>query len=157
MFANETLVSWLGAKAEDLADGAKILDFVDGGDLTYETKSGATMLRSGEVRLRDLSGNVFPATIEIANSPGVEDGTQYGLVVNHAGAGQFGDRRKAARSRRFFNEAPIGIVMIDGRDQIVESNIAFRGMVGRTELPEGEGGPSVNQGRAKGHACRISG
>ncbi len=135
VFANQTLAGWLEADAARLVGGANLLDFVASGEASEPDEAGNPALKSGEVRLRALGGEVFPTTIEIAApAAGADNAIQYGLIVNHAGAGRFGDRRRAARSSRFFDEAPIGIVMIDVRDEIVESNIAFRSMIGAEEV-----------------------
>ena len=133
-FVNETLAGWLGQPADALVRSANLFDLA-ADDGALRGSDGEPLLASGIVQLRHGDGSVFTAGVTLAPEPigGGSGGERVGLLVNHSEAGGVGDRRSSTNSSRFFDEAPIGIVILDGRDCILEANDSFGDMVGAKE------------------------
>ncbi len=130
-FVNETLANWVGRPAEDLIESANLFDLAAANG-AFGGPDGEAHLSSGIVQLRHEDGSVFPAGVTMAPEPLEVDGRsrRVGLIVKHNDSGGHGDRRNGTNSSRFFDEAPIGIVIVDQDDCILESNASFAGLVG---------------------------
>ena len=130
-FVNETFAKWLGRPAEDLIESANLFDLA-ADDNVLRGPDGEPLLSSGIVQLRHEDGSVFSASVTLAPEPLEVDGRskRVGLLVKHSESGGLGDRRSGTNSSRFFDEAPIGIVIVDHDDRILESNASFAALVG---------------------------
>ena len=130
-FVNQTFADWLGQPAEDLIESGNLFDLA-ADDNALRGPDGESLLSSGIVQLRHDDGSVFSAGVTLAPEPLELEGRseRVGLLVKHNESGGLGDRRSGTNSSRFFDEAPIGIVIVDHDDCILESNASFAGLVG---------------------------
>ena len=127
---NDVLAGWLGQTPEALANRRHLAEFL------YEADSIAGIaVSTGDVVLKDGEGNTFPA--HISSKEGDEPGSRRIAVRELTGERELEEtlRRAEEGFRRFFDYAPVGIVMVDGEGIIVETNPAFQAM---THL-EGDG------------------
>ena len=114
LYANQTLAGWLGVSPEDMR-GRPIKEFVAESD------------GDGEVILEGANGNVFQAVLARTRRTGPKDETLYtrSMVLR--------DRPGAGPSRRLhwlFDEAPVGIVILDIGGDVAECNRAFLKLLG---------------------------
>ena len=133
LFVNSTLARWLGRTPEEITDAGKRLDdFLVDGDARGSHGEGAAGIRHSEVRLKGPDGTVFPAYISqsLGHGPGGEAQTR-SVVLNLTQEQEWESalRQAEKRFRRFFDYAPVGIVMVDDQGRVVETNSAFRAMV----------------------------
>ena len=130
-FVNETFANWLGRPVDDLTESVNLFDLaVDGNAL--RGPEGDPPLSSGMIQFKHQDGSVFSAALTLAaEPPGAEGRTErVGLLVKQSDASGLDTLRKATNSSRFFDEAPIGIVIVDHSDRILESNASFASLVG---------------------------
>ena len=142
LFVNNTLANWLGHTPEEIAGAGRTLDeFVVGGAAGRSPHSpfrdGAEPER-GEVTLRGRDGGTFTAYVA-QTVVRAEDGgglRTRSLVRDLTIEREWADALKQSEQRfhRFFEEAPLGIVLIDAEGQIREHNAAFAKMIGLGEL-----------------------
>ncbi len=136
VFANNTLARWLGYAPEDMTGaGMRLQDIVVEGstqDLGAGAESGAQSHRR-QMRLKARDGKAVPVYVSqsLARGPGGEEQTR-SVVLNLSQEQQWESALRDAekRFRRFFDYAPIGIVMVDDQGRLVEANRAFHTMVG---------------------------
>jgi two-component system, cell cycle sensor histidine kinase and response regulator CckA len=120
---NELLANWLGHRPEDLVNRRHLIEFlVDG-----STGEGLA-ISTGDVVLEDANGKSFPAHISSRNAD-VTGGRRI-AVRELTGERELEEtlRRAEEGFRRFFDYAPVGIVMVDGEGVVVETNPAFQAM-----------------------------
>ena len=142
LFVNNTLANWLGHTPEEITGTCRTLDeFVVGGAAGRRPHSpfrdGAEPER-GEVTLRGRDGGTFTAYVA-QTVVRAEDGgglRTRSLVRDLTIEREWADALKQSEQRfhRFFEEAPLGIVLIDAEGQIREHNAAFGKMIGLGEL-----------------------
>jgi two-component system cell cycle sensor histidine kinase/response regulator CckA len=139
IFANRTLIDWLGYPLGDLEDGTIRLHNVVDGALPEDTPPhdpfGNPGARYGEVTLKTAAGGTFSASINQDNVL-ADDGRH--LVTRSVVRDLTRERamaealeRSEERFGRFFQEAPVGIALMDPNGEITECNPAFCEMVGR--------------------------
>ena len=140
VFINSTLAGWLGYEPEEITGaGMALEDFVvegEGGERSGTGDDGAAAeRRHSEVHLKGRDGKVIPVYISqsLARGPGGEAHTR-SVVLNLTQEQEWETALKEAekRFRRFFDYAPIGIVMVDEEGRVVEANAAFKAMAGGT-------------------------
>lgn len=150
---NQALASWLEMTPAEITQdsGQRLRDLVSSA-LPASTPpydpfgkpgvvaTGTMPVQSGEVMLRKRSGRTLHAHITQQCLSDAQGGLHVTAVVRDMGAER--DTLQALlkmeeRTRRFFEEAPLGIAIVDGAGLVVDSNRAFRLMAG---LPEGERG-----------------
>ena len=135
-FVNRMLAEWLDHSPQDLVgEGAKFDDFVLSG-LSVESGGAASDADgdSAEIRLKGRRGNEFPVHISQTMAYDAEGGVVglRSIVRDISGEQELEEtlRRAEEGFRRFFDYAPVGIVMVDSDGLIVETNAAFQSMVG---------------------------
>ncbi len=138
LFVNETLSAWLGLAHDQVNAGQLRLHEVVAapvpeGTAPYNPFGGGESVLSGEVVLCGPSGRRFQAYIRQEVVPGeAGKGLRTRSIVHDLSR----ERELEAalqiseqRFRRFFEEAPVGIALIDGDGRIEECNNAFGAMV----------------------------
>ncbi|MFO0998110.1 MAG: PAS domain S-box protein [Alphaproteobacteria bacterium] len=136
LFINHTLANWLGCSPDEIADsGRRLHDFI-AKDLPQGTApydpfgTGAGPLR-GEVTFRGLQGQTFQADIAQTIERGQDLRTR--SVVRDLRPER--EMRQALRQteqrfRSFFEDAPVGIALLDADGKIAECNRPFSTMAG---------------------------
>jgi len=137
-FVNATLADWLGCEPTELVRGDRVLhDFLESppaGAQPYALLADDEDLPSVEVAMRSLDGRVFQA--QIAQTV-VEDADgriwTRSVVRDLTPERRMRDALRAseARVQRFFDDAPIGIALLDAEGRLTEWNQAFRRLVDR--------------------------
>ena len=138
LFVNNTLAGWLGHTPEEIAAGGRLLhEFMVGGGVGCEAHSpfrtGADQER-GDVMLHGRDGGTFNAYVA-QTVVRAEDGKGLrtrSLVRDLTIEREWADALKQSEQRfhRFFQEAPLGIVLLDGEGRVREHNAAFAKMIG---------------------------
>lgn len=137
IFANATFARWLGEDLQALLDHGHLHTYlmkppVHGAPYDVTDKAGARQVV--EVFMKGPAGQTFLASV---NQVVVDEGNGHvttRAVVHDLTAEQ--EMRAAlqesqARFQRFFEEAPLGIVMVDEAGVIEQCNPAFAGMLGK--------------------------
>ncbi len=146
IFTNDTFVTWLAAEEHDICSGDYFLHDIlaepatdllpyqilpDQDDSTFNV-SGPN--QRGEVRLRGLDGREFQASIShtiLKNSDGSVRTRSIIRDLTPERAWKTALKQSEDRFQRFFEEAPLGISLIDNRGQLTECNEAFSHMLER--------------------------
>ncbi len=138
LFVNSTLADWLGCAPGDLTDGAKrlrdILATPPSDAAPYDLFEYGGVEQRGELRMVGLQGRSFQASV--AHSVVVaEDGQAVhtrsvvrDLTPEHEW--QAALHRSEQRFQRFFEDAPIGIALLDDDGRLSECNRAFLALIG---------------------------
>ena len=135
-FVNRTLAEWLDHSPQDLIrEGIKFDDFVlNGPRVDGDGIASGVDGDSAEIRLKGRRGNEFPVHISQTMAYDAQGGVVglRSIVRDISGEQELEEtlRRAEEGFRRFFDYAPVGIVMVDSEGLIVETNAAFRSMVG---------------------------
>jgi two-component system cell cycle sensor histidine kinase/response regulator CckA len=146
LFVNTMLLQWLGAEAGDLVEGSRRLHDVvvdpPEGALAHSPFTGDEA--QGEVTLRGMQGREFQASIAQTVVTG-EDGRfvrTRSVVRDLSPEREWREalRLSEQRFQRFFEDAPIGIALLDNAGSLAECNRAFLNMIGRP-LPDILGRP----------------
>lgn len=136
-FANSTLAGWLGTRAERLTDGKlRLHEVAEGAGADSapaycpfrDGRSGEGQTAHGEVTMRGPSGDSFQAYITQEIVRGEDDSTTTRSVVRNLTQERAiaeALERSERRFRRFFEEAPVGIALLDGEGRVSECNRAF--------------------------------
>ncbi len=150
LFANQTFATWLGLSVEALTGGALRLDAVLQHGDQERGEGGARPIQptweGGEAKLCPpaIAGNSAAEPLRLVGVsqtpvPG-PDGkpTRYSAVVHDLSRelrlrGTL--RPVEAEFRRFFDQAPIGILVLDAVGGIIEANAAFGVLCGRPDWP----------------------
>jgi len=136
VFANPAFAAMLGRPAEEIVGGLRLHDVlaeaIPPGTAPYDPFGGLGLAK-GELRLRHLNGAHVLAAVEQTVDPGAADGIVVRAMVRDAAP----ERTMAtalARSemgfRRFFENAPVGIALVDPEGRITETNRAFQRLAG---------------------------
>ena len=135
LYANQTLAAWLGESSGEALRGREFADFVvaeesvsQGGD------KGDDNDLHGEVTLRDADGASFRACLMQSQRLGDKDEMIYSRsVVARDMAWRADDASHGARQRlhSLFDEAPVGIVMLDLHGDVTDCNSIFLKLLGR--------------------------
>jgi two-component system cell cycle sensor histidine kinase/response regulator CckA len=136
-FVNETLASWLDLRASESGRfEQKLHDLVEGGlppGTPAYSPFGDPAARSGEVMLRRTNGQPLLAYIRhavaVVQSGGKRAGIRTRSVVHDLSREH--ELEKALKVseqyfRRFFEEAPTGIALVDAEGRIEQGNRAFQ-------------------------------
>ena len=136
LYANQTLADWLGVGPEEMVS-RPLEDFLAGdgsGQETVPIGEGA-----GELTFRRPDSGTFKAQVVQTMREDAEDGATYSrsVVLPEAGwLGRGGDQGNGAegnpeiRLHWLFDEAPVGIVLLDLGGNIAECNRAFLNLTG---------------------------
>ncbi|MBL6933338.1 MAG: PAS domain-containing protein, partial [Rhodospirillales bacterium] len=136
LYANNKFVDWLGISAEELrARNMRFSDFVVAGSADAATGAPETGV-SGDVTLRGPGGSLFKACLvqsEQLDGNGDMAYSRSVLLRDLTWRGETGVQGKPVASgsanghklRWLFDEAPVGIVLLDLQGNVTESNRAF--------------------------------
>ncbi len=152
LYVNRRLARWLAAEPEAISGVTRLADWLapdpdgdsdggpDGGPVAEALSEGAAI--AGEVHLRDRNGATFAAWI-VQDLVAEEDGSEriYGVVrrldepggaAQTAGPEEQADGAPSATDayRRFFDVAPVGIVVIDSAGAVRDHNQAALALAG---------------------------
>ena len=154
LYVNQTLAGWLGMAPDEILKGDhRLHDFIAGvrakGAPPYDPFGGPTAGVSGEVSFRAQGGRLFQAAV----SQTIKEDRESGQLRTRAIVRDMTAERELEqvlrvseqRFHRLFEDAPIGIALLDLQGRLTDCNRMFRDMVGR--LPghamEEEGGRGV--------------
>jgi two-component system cell cycle sensor histidine kinase/response regulator CckA len=139
IFVNHTMAEWLGSTVDDLVGGeSRLRDFVaaelPSGSAPYDPFGTDGGEQRGEVAFRGLQGRVFQAFV----SQSIVEGERPGELRTRTVVRDLTPEREWAaalklseqRFQRFFEDAPVGIVLLDDQARIIECNGTFNAMVG---------------------------
>lgn len=140
IFANDTFVAWLGAEDKDLCNSNFYLhdvmvDVTEGArayDALPETQDHP--VQRGEIKMRAFDGREFQAAISHTILRGTDGTVRTRSIIRDLTperAWKTALKQSEDRFQRFFEEAPLGIALVDSRGQITECNDAFGQMLGR--------------------------
>jgi two-component system, cell cycle sensor histidine kinase and response regulator CckA len=129
-YANARFAAMLGRPREEIVGGLRLADILadppaNGSPVTVFAEP--TQM-SGETRLRRLSGPPVLVSVELTRERDILRGLvrDSGREREMAAALQRGERT----FRRFFENAPVGIALIDSNGRLTETNAAFRRLAG---------------------------
>jgi two-component system cell cycle sensor histidine kinase/response regulator CckA len=129
-YANARFAEMLGRPRTEILGGLRLADILD--DPPANGGPGAVFAEperlSGETRLRRLSGPPVLVSIELTREHDILRGVvrDAGREREMAAALQRGERT----FRRFFDNAPVGIALIDSHGRLTETNASFRRLAG---------------------------
>jgi len=138
LFVNATLARWLGAAPRDLVEGGRrvheILAEPPAGAAPYDLFDTGGPEQSGELRMVGLQGRRFQAAVVQSVVRG-EDGTAVhtrSVVRDLTPEREWQEalRLSEQRFQRFFEDAPIGIALVDHQGVLAECNRSFLTMIG---------------------------
>ncbi|PNQ98466.1 hybrid sensor histidine kinase/response regulator [Azospirillum argentinense] len=137
-FVNATLAKWLGCAPEDLVEGGRrlhdVLAHPPASSAPYDLLEGGGLEQRGEIAMDGLQGRRFQAYVAQSVVRG-EDGR-----ISHTRSvvrdltpereWQEALRLSEQRFQRFFEDAPIGIALVDEVGRLAECNQAFLALIG---------------------------
>lgn len=136
VFANATFARWLGVDLNTLLNDVVLHSFlaeVPDDARPYDIIQGGGARQVGEIRLKGPAGRLFDASVSqtvVMN----DDKTVRTRAVVHDISAESAMRHALKKSEdrfaRFFEEAPLGIIMIDPECVIQDSNRAFLDLTG---------------------------
>ena len=138
IFSNDTFVSWLGAEDKDLCGGnyrlQDILLDIPENALPYDIVSVGQdqSVQRGEIRMRGFDGREFQAAISHTVLRGADGTVRTRSIIRDMTperAWKTALKQSEDRFQRFFEEAPLGIALLDNRGKITECNDAFAQML----------------------------
>ncbi|HEY4135737.1 MAG TPA: ATP-binding protein [Alphaproteobacteria bacterium] len=140
LYVNQTLAGWLGAAPDEILKGDQRLhDFIAGvrakGAPPYDPFGGPAAGTSGEVSFRARDGRLFQAAV----SQTIKEDRESGQLRTRAIVRDLTAERELEqvlriseqRFHRLFEDAPIGIAILDLDGRVSDCNRMFRDMVGR--------------------------
>src|SRR5579875_299939 len=139
VFVNHTMADWLGSTVDELMGGERRLhDFVASelppDAAPYDPLGAKSGEQRGEVDFRGLQGRVFQAFV----SQSIVAGERPGELRTRTVVRDLTPEREWAealrlseqRFHRFFEDAPVGIALLDEKARIVECNPTFNAILG---------------------------
>jgi two-component system cell cycle sensor histidine kinase/response regulator CckA len=135
VFVNPVLADWLGRPADALAGGATLADIAGGALADGTVRALPPGDGSGETTLKRADGTSFAALVDqrfLRDADGrvcLVRGLVRDLDAERKATARISE--SAERFRRYFEEAPVGIVLVDRAGRIVESNPTFAHLIGR--------------------------
>lgn len=137
LFVNKTLAAWVGLDPQTLANGAhRLHDFV-GTPLPATAAAfdpfGDAVTLGGEVVLRNADGRTFDAYIrqEVVYEGKADEVHTRSVVHNLSRSRELEAalRDSERRFQRLFEDAPVGIALLDRAGEIEECNEAFKALM----------------------------
>jgi len=127
---NAVLAEWLGATVDELT-GKRFQNYLR----VSSSGSAGSGTMAGDVELKNADGHTFPAHIARRDVNIAEGGGIRIAVRQLSGERELEEtlRRAEEGFRRFFDYAPVGIVMVDGDGTAVETNPAFQAITNMAE------------------------
>lgn len=132
IYANQILTSWLGADSGEALRGRAFADFVIAEESISQGKSDDADDLHGEVTLRGGDGGAFRACLVQSQRLGRGGDMVYSRsVVLRDMAWRGGDSRGPEQTLHWlFDEAPVGIVLLDVHGVVIDCNRAFLKLLG---------------------------
>ena len=143
LFINHTLAEWLGSSPDEIIGAGLCLhDFVleelAPGTPAHDPFGTDREVPRGEVTLRGRQGRVFQADISqsIVRADNGEGLRTRSVVRDLTPEREMEQalRQSEHRFQKFFEDAPVGIALLDSRGRVVECNHVFRDMLRRADL-----------------------
>ena len=136
IYVNQTFARWLGYKPDDLRrDDLRLQDFIAGarapGALAYDPFGGPAPADSGEVTFRARDGRLFQAAVTQTIKQD-DDQLRTRAIVRDLTAERELEQVLRVSEQRFhklFEEAPLGIALLDLEGRVSDCNHMFRDMV----------------------------
>ena len=143
LLINRTLCDWLGTSAKEIrTEDLRVHDFLsarpssDTPPYSLVAGSGAEAF-SGEIALRARDGRVIAAHVDQAVISDASTGAvRTRSAVRNLAAERSRKRGNGSVDARFestFDDAPVGVVLLDGEGRVIESNRAWRELVAAHE------------------------
>ena len=138
LFVNATLARWLGGVPRDLVEGGRrvheVLAEPPAGAAPYDLFEGGGPEQGGELRMVGLQGRRFQAAVVQSVVRG-EDGQAVhtrSVVRDLTPEREWQEKLRLSEQRfqRFFEDAPIGIALVDHEGMLAECNRSFLTMIG---------------------------
>ncbi|AWK84819.1 hybrid sensor histidine kinase/response regulator [Azospirillum thermophilum] len=138
LFVNATLAKWLGCSPTDLVEGGRTLHEMlatpPAGAAPYDLFEGGGPEQRGELAMRGPGGRRFQASVA-QTVVRAEDGRQVhtrSVVRDLTPEREWQEalRLSEQRFQRFFEDAPIGIALVDEHGRLAECNEAFLALIG---------------------------
>ncbi|HYH20892.1 MAG TPA: PAS domain S-box protein [Azospirillum sp.] len=138
LFANATLAKWLGCTPGDLMEGGRRLHEVLAAPpkaaAPYDLFEGGGAEQRGELAMRGLQGRRFQAAVAqtvVVSDDGATVHTR-SVVRDLTPEREWQEalRLSEQRFQRFFEDAPIGIALVDETGKLAECNQAFLALIG---------------------------
>ncbi|MDQ2104778.1 hybrid sensor histidine kinase/response regulator [Azospirillum isscasi] len=137
-FVNATLAKWLGCAPEDLVEGGRrlhdVLAHAPADAAPYDLMEGGGIEQRGEIAMRGLQGRRFQAYVAQSVVKGEDGRTSHTRSVvrdlTPEREWQEALRLSEQRFQRFFEDAPIGIALVDEGGRLAECNQAFLALIG---------------------------
>ena len=138
LFVNATLAKWLGCTPRDLVEGGRRLHEVlaspPRGARPYDLFEGGAAEQRGELAMRGLQGRRFQAsvaqTVVVADEGGTVHTRSVVRDLTPEREWQEALRISEQRFQRFFEDAPIGIALVNEAGKLAECNQAFLVLIG---------------------------
>jgi len=135
VYANRVLMDWLGLSDNEISGrDVYFSDFVVA--VNRDARSGPSdTYHNGDVTLRSMDGSLFSACLMQTGRTDDDDDLVYSrsvLIRGVAWSGGDGGGRAAAASRLrwLFDEAPVGIILLDLHGEVTDANRAFLKLLG---------------------------
>lgn len=138
LFANDTFINWLGAEEKDLTNNQyklhEVLSEVPEGLKPYDLfqTNQENPVQRGEIKMRAFDGREFQAAISHTILRGMDGTVRTRSIIRDLTperAWKTALKQSEDRFQRFFEEAPLGIVLMDQNGNITECNEAFSSML----------------------------
>jgi two-component system cell cycle sensor histidine kinase/response regulator CckA len=132
LYVNRTLADWLGRTAREIV-GKHFADFVlEATPFPLEAEGEPETLDGGEVVLVDQSGRTFPAVLLQTVRAGADGRPLYtrSLVIKDFARRAAAPPVSPAPPPWLFEQAPVGIAILDYSGSIADCNAAFLALVG---------------------------
>ncbi len=139
IYVNHTFANWLATTPDEMiGTEARLADFVatplPEDAPPYDPFGGTGREQRGEVTLRGRDGRTFQAYV----SQSIVEGEKAGTLRTRTVVRDLTPEREwrealqisEQRFQRFFNDAPVGIALLDPEGRVTECNRAFRAMAG---------------------------
>ncbi len=152
LYVNQTLAGWLGTSPDEILKGDhRLHDYIAGvrakGAPPYDPFGGAVAGTSGEVSFRAQGGRLFQAAV----SQTIKEDRESGQLRTRAIVRDMTAERELEqvlrvseqRFHRLFEDAPIGIALLDLQGRVTDSNRMFRDIVGRLPGKDGDSGRAI--------------
>ncbi|MCI5060275.1 MAG: response regulator [Alphaproteobacteria bacterium] len=137
IFVNATLARWLGNDIQSLLSHEYLHTYLDTPPVNaapYDIIEGGGVRQLAEVQMKGPGGKTFLASVNQAVVQEDEGRVRTrGVVYDLTSEREMRKALKASEDRfqRFFDEAPVGVVLVDSGGQIEDCNMAFANILGK--------------------------
>lgn len=162
LFVNATLARWLGTDIGELLSAGRLHSYIEDAPANarpFDLFDGAGAKQVCELRMKGPAGRTFLASVSQSVVHEAEDKVRTRGVVHDLTAER--EMRQALkdsedRFQRFFEEAPLGIALVNTHGVISDCNAAFARMLGtKVESLEGRDFEALIKLEERGHVMRT--